>query len=234
MAKTESSRIDETETRHRILREAAEMFADKGYAATTTREIAAAVQIRQPSLFHHFGSKQEILDSLLRISIEAPAESLKALMRTEGPPAQKLMAHLFLDARHILSCPYNLLGLHADHVLLGDFDRRRAVLNEMHKGMRSLVRKAVELGEFVQVEPEFAQWTLTGGTIAVIRIHDGTARSRPDPEAWQASRLLTRMYLAQPDQLDEYQRGATDMVAAIRRQAAPGAAATQTSTKKRN
>jgi len=222
MAARELNRsAEQLETRHRILREAATLFADKGYAATTTREIAAAVGVQQPSLFHHFGSKQEILDSLLRVSIEVPAATLKALVRQEGSPAERLMAHLFLDARHILSCPYNLLGLHADDVLLGDFGRWRAKLDELHRGIRRLVRSAVQEGEFVAVEPEFAQWTLTGGTLAVIRIHGGAPRPRPDRTAWQASRLLTRMYLARPETLDACQRGASEIVDRIRAEATP-------------
>ncbi|MEU7939473.1 TetR/AcrR family transcriptional regulator [Microbispora bryophytorum] len=228
MARNESARAEEqSETRHRILREAANLFAEKGYAATTTREIAAAVGVQQPSLFHHFGSKQEILDNLLRVSIEATACNLKELVRTEGSPAQRLMAHLFLDARHILSCPYNLLGLHADDVLLGDFGRWRAKLDEVHRGIRHLVRSAVEEREFVPVEPEFAQWTLTGGTIAIIRIHGGVARQRPERKAWQASRLLTRMYLTKPEELDACQRGASEIARRVLRQAAPSDPSTE-------
>ena len=59
-------------TRERILRDASVMFASKGYKATSTREIARAVNVQQPSLFHHFGSKAGILKVLLAHSLEGP------------------------------------------------------------------------------------------------------------------------------------------------------------------
>ena len=46
------------------------MFASRGYHATTTRQIADAVGIRQPSLFHHFKSKGAILEALLRWDLD--------------------------------------------------------------------------------------------------------------------------------------------------------------------
>ncbi|MFD8382255.1 TetR/AcrR family transcriptional regulator [Streptomyces sp. NPDC059679] len=41
-------------TRRRILTEAALLFRRHGYRGTSTRQIAEAVGIKQPSLFHHF------------------------------------------------------------------------------------------------------------------------------------------------------------------------------------
>jgi TetR/AcrR family transcriptional regulator, cholesterol catabolism regulator len=54
----------------RVLDAAAELFWAKGYAATTTREIAASLGIRQASLYHHFSSKQNLLGKLCQTSLE--------------------------------------------------------------------------------------------------------------------------------------------------------------------
>jgi AcrR family transcriptional regulator len=48
-----------------ILREAAELFARQGVAATTVREIADAAGILSGSLYHHFTSKDEIVDAVV-------------------------------------------------------------------------------------------------------------------------------------------------------------------------
>ena len=58
-----------TATRERILREASHLFAVRGYYGSSTRDIAAAVGIRQPSLFHHFETKQAIFEELLKYSL---------------------------------------------------------------------------------------------------------------------------------------------------------------------
>ncbi|MEC5182326.1 TetR/AcrR family transcriptional regulator [Arthrobacter sp. CG_A4] len=51
--------------REEILDAAAELFTTQGYATTSTRSIADAVGIRQSSLYHHFGTKDDILEVLL-------------------------------------------------------------------------------------------------------------------------------------------------------------------------
>src|ERR1700678_3354945 len=57
-------------TQERTLDRAAELFWTKGYAATTTREIAASLGIRQSSLYHHFPSKENLLCQLCVTSLE--------------------------------------------------------------------------------------------------------------------------------------------------------------------
>jgi TetR/AcrR family transcriptional regulator, cholesterol catabolism regulator len=57
-------------TQERVLDRAAELFWTKGYAATTTREIAASLGISQASLYHHFASKENLLYQLCVTSLE--------------------------------------------------------------------------------------------------------------------------------------------------------------------
>ena len=51
--------------RQRILATAAELFAHRGVAATTVRQIADQVGILSGSLYHHFESKKAIVDEIL-------------------------------------------------------------------------------------------------------------------------------------------------------------------------
>ena len=48
-----------------ILDRAADLFAKQGVAATTVREIAEAVGILSGSLYHHFASKDDIVDAIV-------------------------------------------------------------------------------------------------------------------------------------------------------------------------
>lgn len=52
-------------TKELILLKALNLFADKGYEGVSVRDIAAEVGIRQSSLYKHFGSKQDIFDTLV-------------------------------------------------------------------------------------------------------------------------------------------------------------------------
>lgn len=53
------------DTRRRILDQALELFAARGYDAVSVGEIAEAAGIKAPSLYNHFPSKQAIFDALV-------------------------------------------------------------------------------------------------------------------------------------------------------------------------
>ena len=57
-------------TTERLFDTAAELFCREGFAATTTREIAAAVGIQQASLYYHMESKEELLYRICLFSLE--------------------------------------------------------------------------------------------------------------------------------------------------------------------
>jgi TetR/AcrR family transcriptional regulator, cholesterol catabolism regulator len=55
----------QSQRRAHLIVVAGELFADKGYRATTVREIADAAGILSGSLYHHFDSKESIADGIL-------------------------------------------------------------------------------------------------------------------------------------------------------------------------
>jgi AcrR family transcriptional regulator len=54
-----------TERRTELLDLAATMFAERGFRATTVRDIADAAGILSGSLYHHFDSKESMVDEIL-------------------------------------------------------------------------------------------------------------------------------------------------------------------------
>lgn len=52
-------------TRKKIMEAALKLFSEKGYKATTMRDIAAEVGIRQGGIYNHFKGKEEILQTLI-------------------------------------------------------------------------------------------------------------------------------------------------------------------------
>ena len=67
---------------------AAELFAQKGYRATTVREIADAAGILSGSLYHHFDSKESIGDEILSGFInEVLADYRGAVVEAADPRA---------------------------------------------------------------------------------------------------------------------------------------------------
>ena len=65
---------------------AGELFAEKGYRATTVREIADAAGILSGSLYHHFDSKESIGDEILSSFITAVLADYRAAVASAGDP----------------------------------------------------------------------------------------------------------------------------------------------------
>jgi AcrR family transcriptional regulator len=76
-----SIRLDSDERRKAIVAAAVPLFARKGFAGTTTRELAEAANISEALLFRHFPSKKHLYSEILRLGCEGdPAlERLAAL-----------------------------------------------------------------------------------------------------------------------------------------------------------
>jgi AcrR family transcriptional regulator len=61
-----SNSLQGSPTKQRILDTAADLFAKKGFTETTVRELTKAIGFKNPaSIYHHFQSKNAILEHLL-------------------------------------------------------------------------------------------------------------------------------------------------------------------------
>ena len=77
-------------TRETILEAAAQVFRQKGFHGASMQDIAKAVNLQKPSLYHHVASKQEILLALLDRALELLLERISAISGQDGPADQKL------------------------------------------------------------------------------------------------------------------------------------------------
>jgi TetR/AcrR family transcriptional regulator, cholesterol catabolism regulator len=73
-----------------VVRLAGELFAQKGFRATTVREIADAAGILSGSLYHHFDSKESIGDEILSGFINDVRADYRAAVSSAGSPRDVL------------------------------------------------------------------------------------------------------------------------------------------------
>lgn len=57
--------------RGKLLKAAHELFTERGYRATTTKEIAARAGVAEPTLFRHFGSKVDVFEASILIPLKS-------------------------------------------------------------------------------------------------------------------------------------------------------------------
>jgi AcrR family transcriptional regulator len=97
--------------REEILDAAAELFTTQGYATTSTRAVADAVGIRQSSLYHHFATKDDILEELLTGTVAeglAFARAASAIGDGTVSPAARLHAVALFDGTQLCSGRWNI------------------------------------------------------------------------------------------------------------------------------
>jgi TetR/AcrR family transcriptional regulator, cholesterol catabolism regulator len=85
-----------------ILTSAAEMFARKGIGATTVREIADAVGVLSGSLYHHFESKDAIVEEILTGYLDAIQTSYAQVLAS-GKSATDSLHDLVLTSLQVAS-----------------------------------------------------------------------------------------------------------------------------------
>ena len=176
-AKTDARRTD---TRERIMYEASQLFAAMGYHATTTREIARAVGIRQPSLFHHFASKREIMQALLSHDLDA-FSFVESLAAEERPAAVRLYRYLRDDVALVARSPYNLSGLYTDEVMGDpDFAPWSEQSDRLHAAVEKIVADGIGSGEFVPMDPALVREAIAGILLRTLMTYSG---GRPQPTA---------------------------------------------------
>ena len=110
-----------------VLEASGRLFRQKGFAATTVREIAAAAGILPGSLHYRFASKEELLLALMDRGIERAVSAVRVAIAESGDPLDRvraaLRAHLRLlvqedDSIYVLLYEgHSLAGAARDHMV---------------------------------------------------------------------------------------------------------------------
>jgi TetR/AcrR family transcriptional regulator len=78
------------DTRDRVLQTAQALFAERGYRATSLRDIAKRIGIKAPSLLHHFPSKQQLYTAVLDRMFETIEERANAIAWGRESPQERM------------------------------------------------------------------------------------------------------------------------------------------------
>ncbi len=195
--------------RERILFEAARLFARRGYHATTTRQIAQAVGIRQPSLFHHFPSKHAIVEEILRSDLDEAVPAVEALASDPGPASVRLYRYLRHDVEHLARSPYDLRGMYTEEVM---GDPRFAVWNgkllRLHGAVERIVKDGVASGAFLPIDTALVREAIAGMLIRALTLYSGGRSGASAQFGDEIASLILRGLLAEPETLETVRRDA--------------------------
>lgn len=94
---------DEPNRRAEIVRAASRLFAEKGYSATTIRDIAKAVDMQSGSPFYHFKTKHDMLLAVVLEGMATITRAVSAAAAQEGTPREVFEAMLLAHLEQLLA-----------------------------------------------------------------------------------------------------------------------------------
>ena len=183
-------RLTAEQRRQQLYAVALELFAQRGYRATTMDDIAEAAGVTKPLLYQHFSSKRalylELVDSIARDLLSAVRE---AVMRADGPRQQVELGfaayfHLVVSREAEFRLLYG--RDHADDMELG------RALRAVEDAIAEAIDPLIDAG----LEPDHRRLLAYG----IVGMAEGTSRrfiaQRPEGDAAvdeEAQRLARRM-----------------------------------------
>ena len=162
------------ERRYReVLDAAAAVFAEKGYAGASTRDIAERLGVRQASLYYYFPSKESALGAICELGVKDFIANLQAIIAKTARADCKLREAIANHLAPLRSHPdddYVCVFLRHRHELPEGPRQAVAALARTYQGLiERLFREGIESGEFrIDLDPKLATLALLGLCNSVI------------------------------------------------------------------
>lgn len=184
----------------RLLRAAIGAFADKGFHATTTRDIASRAGLSPAGVYVHFASKEDLLFQLSKSGHETARDLLRQARPPGSTPAEALAAMVSTFARW-----------HAEHfrearIVQYEFqhltpEHREIVLGlrkEIDKVVRSVIAEGARSGAFGVDDIPSTTLALLSMCIDVARWYAPETRRTPHGIGQAYGKLALRLVQASP------------------------------------
>ncbi|ETZ97492.1 HTH-type transcriptional repressor KstR2 [Mycobacterium kansasii 662] len=131
--------------RDELLELAAAMFAERGLRATTVRDIADGAGILSGSLYHHFSSKEEMVDELLRGFLDWLFNRYREIVDTEPNPLERLKG-LFMASFEAIEHRHAQVVIYQDEAQRLSSQPRFSYLEDRNKQQRKMWVEVLKQG----------------------------------------------------------------------------------------
>ena len=146
------------ETRTKITESAIKLFSSNGYNKASVDDICAEAGISKGAFYHHFKSKQELFLALLDGWLKNIDNAIDGSKESTAPETFMQMSEAF---PYIFETAGDGLPMFLEFWLQASRDKKIwdasiAPYRRYHKYFTSLIKKGVDEGSFVEVDPELA------------------------------------------------------------------------------
>jgi AcrR family transcriptional regulator len=187
--------------REEMLLAAAELFYEKGYAATSTADIAARMGIQRGSVYYYFDTKEGLLLELIQDVYARALESMERITATAAGPVEKLRA-LIVD--HVVGFTTHLISgaivLNESHSLSPENrERLRRDAHAYERGMLELIVEGQRSGDIRRdLDARLSCMAVLGAANWVHRWYRPDDEAPPEEVARQFADLLLSGMVADP------------------------------------
>ena len=161
------------EARERLLSGATALFASKGYAATTVREIVERAGVTKPVLYYYFRSKEGIYLDLMREPFSEFAALVEEAVLEAGSARERLfrlclMAYdIFIENLDAARVMYSIYYGPPQGAPFIDFD---AYHRRFQEAVLQVLRDGIRGGEFRRVDLHDAMWAVIGAVNVAMEV----------------------------------------------------------------
>ena len=142
---------DSADRHQQILAVAAALFARKGVAATTVREIADEVGILSGSLYHHFEYKEAMVDEILAPYLRDLRARYRAVLAGQADPRSRLADLVGASLLVVEAHPHATEIYQSDVNYLSQFERfgyLQTAARDVRRTWLEVIRAGVAAGAF--------------------------------------------------------------------------------------
>jgi AcrR family transcriptional regulator len=146
--------------RTQILSAAAAVFSRKGYERATTREIAAAADVAEGTLYNYFTTKRDLL---IGVAQNYADEVTRAISESQAEDLDTLLAHLIANRfRHRQERRLFMLFMQEAHLNQDVYQHyvQEALARIIHN-TEQLIQQAIDAGKMRPVDPAIAARTIS-------------------------------------------------------------------------
>jgi AcrR family transcriptional regulator len=136
------------ESRERLVVAMSELMWERGYAATSPREVRVRSGVGQGSMYHHFPSKRDLALAALERNCADLLPATEELLTAPGDPMAKLTAYLTRPRPALKGCKVGRMT--QDPLVAADAGLLAPVADafaKVHRALASVLREAMSLGE---------------------------------------------------------------------------------------
>lgn len=100
---TDAQPTRDAEVRDRIYESALRLFSQKGFAATSLREVSEEAQTTKPMIYYYFGSKEGLYGSIVREILEEMADAIRGHVPGDISARDQVLAYCERYLDHFLA-----------------------------------------------------------------------------------------------------------------------------------